>query len=91
MRGILFGIHSYDALDETIGSIAEGIGLETEKFNESMISEEVEAKLKEDITDGIEHGVRSTPTVFINGYLIKGAVGLDVYSSVIDKILLTHS
>lgn len=91
MRDVLFGIHSFVSLEETISSIAEGIGLNAEKFNESMISEEVEGKLNAGIKDGIEHGVRSTPTVFINGYLIKGAVGLDVYSTVIDKLLLTHS
>ncbi|NLW32203.1 MAG: thioredoxin domain-containing protein [Fibrobacter sp.] len=87
MRDILFAMNSYGDVKESVHGVAQGIDIDYEKFCEYMSSPEADEDLRTEITDGKMNGVRSTPTVFINGYLIKGVVGFDVYSIVIEKLL----
>lgn len=87
MRDILFAMNSYGDVKETVHGVAQGIDIDYEEFCEYMSSPEADEDLRTEITDGKMNGVRSTPTVFINGYLIKGVVGFDVYSIVIGKLL----
>ncbi|MBN1575256.1 MAG: thioredoxin domain-containing protein [Chitinispirillaceae bacterium] len=87
MREILCGVDMSGAQEETLNNVAAGAGLDVEKFTNALQSAETGEILQNDIVEGRKYGVRSTPTSFINGYLIKGAVGFDVYSRVIDKLL----
>ena len=39
------------------------------------------------MAEGQELGVKSTPTFFVNGQLIAGAQGIEVFSEIIDEAL----
>ena len=45
------------------------------------------AKVAKDLEDGQKYGVSSTPSLFVNGRLIAGAVGIEDLSKVIDDEL----
>lgn len=53
--------------DQKIQELARTLGLDMEKFNADMKDPQILSKLSRDQSDGIKAGVRSTPTVFING------------------------
>jgi protein-disulfide isomerase len=40
-----------------------------------------------DLTEGRNHGIGQTPTFFVNGRLLSGAVPLEVFSRIIDEEL----
>jgi protein-disulfide isomerase len=90
MREILFGIDRYTGIEQTINNIASGLEMDTAVFTATLQDSATEMAVNVDCMDGLKAGVRSTPTVFINGYLIKGAVGLETYSRVIEKLLSPH-
>lgn len=46
---------------------ATALGLEKEQFSEDLVSEAVQAKIQEQITYADSIGLRSTPTVLVNG------------------------
>lgn len=57
--------------DQKIQEIAQELGLDMEKFNKSMKDSQILAQVSRDKSEGIKAGVRSTPTVFINGKLAR--------------------
>jgi protein-disulfide isomerase len=67
-------------------SYARMIGLDLEQFNEDRKSMKVEDMVIEDGTDGMARGVQNTPTLFLNGNLLK-AFTKDKLKEVIDATL----
>ena len=67
-------------------SYARMIGLDLEQFNEDRKSMKVEDMVIEDGTDGMARGVQDTPTLFLNGNLLK-AFTKDKLKEVIDATL----
>ena len=57
--------------DQKIQEIARELSLDMEKFEKSMKDSQILAKVSRDKSDGIRASVRSTPTVFINGKLVR--------------------
>ena len=53
-------------------SFAEQAGLDVAKYRQCVDSPDALAAVEKDVRDGLEAGVQSTPTLFINGRLIKG-------------------
>jgi protein-disulfide isomerase len=66
---------------------AENVGVDVNQFDACVESHRYEAIVTEDLASGNRLGVAATPAVFINGRLILGAVGYDVYQRVIDEEL----
>ncbi len=66
--------------------MAEGLGLDMTKFKESLNGLSIQARIKEDIQDGIKAGVRGTPTVFIDGKLLRDR-SLKGFEEMIEKDL----
>src|SRR5262249_23070862 len=67
-------------------SYARMIGLDLQQFNEDRKSMKVEDMVIEDGTDGMARGVQNTPTLFLNGNLLK-AFTKDKLKEVIDTTL----
>jgi len=65
----------------------EDVGLDMSQFEACMESHRYESTVTEDMAGGHQLGISATPAVFINGRLILGAVGYDVYKRVIDEEL----
>jgi protein-disulfide isomerase/copper chaperone CopZ len=66
---------------------AKELGLDTTKFNDCLDSGKYAQKVKDDFQEGLQKGVSGTPSVFVNGELIVGAVPYEVLKQKIDSLL----
>jgi len=57
--------------DQKIREIALSLNLDEAAFEKKMKDPAIEMKIRQDIIDGNAAGVNSTPTVFINGRLLR--------------------
>ena len=63
---------NYKALnDAKVQEIAKELNLDTKKFNMDMNSTAIRNLIYRDLKNAREIGIRGTPTVFINGKLLK--------------------
>lgn len=67
--------------------LAERIGLNIAAFNSCLSDQTYFDEVEEDYTEGIDLGVRSTPTFFINGSRVPGAIPEATFFSIIDRLL----
>ena len=76
----------YDALfdkeppftEKDARKLAAGIGLDMERFERDLDSEDVRARVAKDLADAARNGVSGTPTIFVDGVRYDGA--WDYYS-----------
>ncbi len=52
---------------------ATELGLDPAKFEEALAAENVATQVERDIEAGSKHGIRGTPTIFVNGVKVVGA------------------
>ena len=77
-----------DKLDaESLVKHAKASGADEKKFKECVAAKKYADYVKKDMAYGEKLGVRSTPTFFINGQLLSGALPVDAFSEVIDEEL----
>ena len=62
-------------------------GFDQGKFNDCVDKNKYLAKVESDIQEGQELGVKSTPTFFLNGKAISGALPVEDFSKMIEKEL----
>jgi protein-disulfide isomerase len=63
---------NYKVINDTkIQDIAKELGLNMEKFNKDMQSPAINSLITRDMNNGREVGVRGTPTIFINGKILR--------------------
>jgi protein-disulfide isomerase len=74
----------------TIDTIATQLGLDIKKLKEDMESPQIQQKLAKDIFDAQEAGVRGTPTIIINGILLKER-SLAAIQKIIDEELAKNN
>jgi len=72
--------------DQTIRGIAVSLNLDIVEFEKKMKDPEIQKRIRQDIIDGRQAGVNSTPTVFINGKLLKNR-SLAGFQAAIEKEL----
>ncbi len=56
---------------ETIDGIAVKLGLKIDQFKSDMASPKIRQKLNQDIMDAQKAGVSGTPSIFINGHVLR--------------------
>ena len=77
MQGLFWQYHDkifedYKNLSsEKFIKIAQDIGLDMTRFQKDMNSQETRQLINRDLVDAKKAGVRGTPTLFINGHLVK--------------------
>ena len=71
--------------------IANEFDINTEQFSECLDSGKYEARVAQDRAIGQANGVNSTPTIFINGNRIRGAVSFDSVAPFIEELLAGDS
>ncbi|MBN2529871.1 MAG: thioredoxin domain-containing protein [Deltaproteobacteria bacterium] len=54
--------------------MAKGLGLDTEKFEEDLVSEAAKAAIEADVALGEKLGVNGTPRLFVNGRVLEAGV-----------------
>lgn len=70
-----------------IRSIAIQIGLEPTAFDQCMASRQTLSKVQADMDAAVRFGINSTPTFFVNGKKLEGALSVDAFSREIDSAL----
>jgi len=77
-----------DKLDKTnLEKYAKDSGADVKKFSECMTSKKYAEYIQKDMDYGEKIGVKSTPTFFINGQILSGALPIESFSEVIDDEL----
>ena len=72
--------------DEKIQEIAVAVGLNLEEYEKKKKDPAIENMIEQDLSEARRIGVRSTPTVFINGIRLRNR-SLNGFQAVIDKQL----
>ena len=72
--------------DQKIQDIAVAVGLNIEEYEKKKKDPTIERRVKQDLSDGRQAGVRGTPTIFINGIRLKDR-SLKGFQAAIDKQL----
>jgi len=73
---------------EKLVEYAQQLGLDIEKFKADMNSEEVKQNVREDMRLASTVGVRGTPTIFVNGKVLRNR-SIEGFKEMIDPILAT--
>lgn len=73
--------------NEQIKEWAAEIGLNTAQFNECFDSGKYSQKVKDDLADAQKAGASSTPTFYINGTPLVGALPYEAFKTIIDQEL----
>jgi protein-disulfide isomerase len=66
---------------------ATAVGLDTTQFNSCLDQNKYQAEVQKDITDARALGVSATPTSFVNGSMVVGAVGFSDFRTTIEQEL----
>jgi len=86
LHGKMFANQNALGVDQLKG-YAKDIGLDTAKFNTCLDSNQKQAQVNSDQQKGSSYGVGGTPTFFINGIPVVGALPFSEFKSVIDAEL----
>jgi protein-disulfide isomerase len=71
-------------LDEaSLLSHADTLGLDIQTFSTCLNSQKHEQEIEQDLLDGIDIGVRGTPTYVVNGIKIEGVLSKEIWDAVI--------
>ena len=76
---------NHEALnDQKIEEIAQTLGLNLDQFKKAKKNPALQGRIRQDLTDGQQAGVRGTPTIFINGIRLRDR-SPNGFQSAIDK------
>ncbi len=67
--------------------MAVRLGLDSEKFNQCLDTQKYMNFVNTDYQEGIAKGVRATPTFFINGQMLVGALDYSEFQNTIENLL----
>ena len=67
-------------------SLAGQVGLNMESFSQCFESAAVKSKVEKDWADGVALGVTGTPSFFLNGEKVEGAIPLEAWEKVIGLV-----
>jgi len=86
MYDVLFENQSKLAREDLI-QYAEKIGLDRDRFNRDLDSDESVKQVEEDLELGRKLGIQGTPNFLLNGRAVRGAVPIDQFKTIIDDEL----
>ncbi|PJE76295.1 hypothetical protein COV04_00225 [Candidatus Uhrbacteria bacterium CG10_big_fil_rev_8_21_14_0_10_48_11] len=79
------------ALDQTsLERYAVQVGMNSQTFNTCLTNHQQQSAVARDVVDGTALGVRGTPTWFINGHKIEGAIPADLFRKIIEVFITTQ-
>lgn len=73
--------------DASLGQFALQAGLQQQTFEACLNSQSAKNEVEVDLADGVALGVRATPTWFINGRKVEGAIPKDLFFEVVDALI----
>ena len=72
--------------DAKVKEIVKKLGLDEQEFEKKTADPQIVQKIRQDYTDGVAVGVTGTPTLFINGKLLRNR-SMDGFKEIIGKEL----
>ena len=72
--------------DQVVQEQAQQLGLDMQKFEKDMNDPQIAQMINQDLQDGAKAGVRGTPTIYVNGALLRNT-NLEGFQAAIDKEL----
>jgi protein-disulfide isomerase len=78
---------SADRSPEALKTLAQNLGLATDRFQSCLSSEQSLTQVLRDAGDARNLGINSTPSFVINGRIVSGAISLTEFRRVIDEEL----
>ncbi|MAZ47579.1 MAG: hypothetical protein CME65_03395 [Halobacteriovoraceae bacterium] len=72
---------------EDLKSTAKSLGVDMDKYETCVSQKTYEKQVNADIEQGKNLGVKSTPTFFVNGQLVRGVMPVEEFSELIDQQL----
>ena len=73
--------------EEDLRKYAKELGLDLARFDRDRADQALKTKVLEDMAEATALGITSTPTFFINGRLVSGAMPVETFSTIIDAEL----
>lgn len=77
--------------DTALASYAGQAGLNMQAFTACTQNAATSDEVAEDYQAGLKLGVRGTPTWFVNGYRVEGAIPADIFSQLVRKLIERQS
>ena len=75
--------HNQDALDdESLKKYAAQLGLNVRQFEIDFSSEKAAVEVRKDMDDGISYGVTGTPSIFVNGVMVRRLTEEDIRETI---------
>jgi hypothetical protein len=71
---------------ERLGQFAREVGMNESRFVNCLNSGRFEAEVQQDYEDGLQAGVRGTPTFFINGHRVSGSIPRPLLEQIIESL-----
>ena len=71
--------------DEFLGSYAERLGLDVDRFHKELSEHTYAGRIREDLVSGERSGVPGTPTFFINGVRHGGSFDFEVLLAALER------
>ena len=72
---------------ELLKRTASRLGLDMPKFTSCLVSEASRAAVLKDVREARQFGINATPTFIVNGKLVRGAIGFDEFTILIEQEL----
>jgi protein-disulfide isomerase len=72
---------------DNLKQFAADLGLDTQQFNQCLDSNKYQTKVEQEVAQAQRLGIRSTPTVFVNGQLIENGSNYQVLQAAIERAL----
>lgn len=72
---------------DNLKRFAAELDLDTQQFNQCLDSGKYRSKVQQEVAEGQRLGVRSTPTLFVNGQLVKNGSDYQVLQAAIEAAL----
>lgn len=76
-----------DLSREVLVEHARALDLEMGRFISCLDNSGHQAEIQSDYEEGLQLGVYGTPTFFLNGQLVKGAIPSDIFEALIEKFI----
>lgn len=92
-QGMFWLFHDYllqnqsNILVENLKSLAPEMGLDKNKFENCLQSPLTTAQIKKDYYAAKDGEVAGTPTFFVNGFKLQGAIPIETWREIIDKFI----
>ncbi len=73
--------------DEAVEAAGRAIGVDEERFNACYLNADHAAEVAADLKEAQKFYILGTPTFFVNGQRLEGALPAEIFAQVIDEIL----